>query len=299
MDYLETILARLSASDLCGYQPHAPAATEPTALAAVALVAHGRETAARPMVDRLVEMQNDDGSVGISLREQQPCWPTGLAVLAWRAAQLSPIFDVRYVTALDRGLSWILATRGVQTEQGDTIGHDTTIPGWPWVHGTHSWVEPTAINLLALLHTYQATHPRAHDARRLLIDRILADGGCNYGNTVVFGQQLRAHVQPTGLCLMALGDVDDPSGRIARSIEYLQRELSAETPTLSLCYGLLGLAAQGAIPTKRDEWLAAAAHRTLARDPASHKLALLALASQGPSCPLISQKRSRAEIPLP
>ncbi len=206
---------------------------------------------------------------------------------------------MRYVKALDRGLGWILATRGALTEQIDWMGHNTTIHGWPWVVGTYSWVEPTSINLLALAHTQRANHPRAREARLLLINRLLPAGGCNYGNTVVFGQELRPHVEPTGLCLLALSGADDPAGRIERSIEYLKRELSGTTPTLSLCYGLLGLAARDAYPVEAQEWLDAAAQRTLGTDPAGHKLALLALASQGPACPLVSRDWSRAEVPLP
>ena len=40
-------------------------------------------------------------------------------------------------------------------------------------------------------------HPRNwRNAQAMLIDRLLAGGGCNYGNTVVLGQELRPHVQP-------------------------------------------------------------------------------------------------------
>ena len=60
MKHLETLLARLAASDLCAYHPGGPAATEPTALAALALFAHHRDEAARPLVGRLL----DPGKVG-------------------------------------------------------------------------------------------------------------------------------------------------------------------------------------------------------------------------------------------
>ena len=121
----------------------------------------------------------------------------------------------------------------------------------------------------------------------MLQDRLLPNGGCNYGNTVVFGQTLRAHVQPTGMCLLALAGQSDSAPRVARSIDYLQRELTARTATASLCYGLLGLAAwQRAVP-QADEWLSAAAKRAIARDPSSYKLALVALAALGSNCPLI------------
>lgn len=287
MDYLDPILRRLAASDLCNYHPGLPAATEPTALAAIALIGHGRDADAERLVDRLLEMQNRDGSVGVDRLQQAPGWATGWSVLAWRVAQGSSLVGVAYATGIDNALQWILSMRGQLIEQSTEAGHDTTMCGWPWVGGTHSWLEPTAMNLLALRHANRGAHPRAFEAKRLLVNRLLASGGCNYGNTVVFGQELRPHLQPTGLCLLALAGEDDTTGRMARAIEYLQRELSDQTPTASLCYGLLGLAAQEATPAAADAWLQAAAARTLAREPSSYHLALLALAALGDECPLL------------
>jgi hypothetical protein len=288
MDYLATILERLATSDVCGYQSKAPAATEPTALTALALLAHDRAAKAEPLVQRLLEMQNADGSLGIDRLQREPGWPTGWAVLAWRAAQKSAIFAPEFVDANWRGRNWILSIVGDAADPEDWQGHDAQVRGWPWVVGTHSWVEPTAINLLALKHNGQAQHRRARDAVTLLVDRLLPDGGCNYGNTVVFGQALRPHLQPTGITLLALQGESDPSGRLDRSVAYLQRELSESTTTASLCHGLLGLAAQGAWPAEAHDWLAAATHRTLARDASSYKMALIALAALGPECPLVS-----------
>jgi hypothetical protein len=153
--------------------------------------------------------------------------------------------------------------------------------------------------LLALKHTAYARHRRAREAVLLLVNRLLESGGCNYGNTIVFGQALRPHVQPSGIALVALAAEDDPTGRIARTVDYLRDELSERTATASLCYGLLGLAARGAFPKQADHWLQAAAGRTLARDPAPYKLALLALATLGAECPLIARVRSLEPEPAP
>lgn len=292
MDYLDTVLARLSETRVCGYHPNSPAAAEPTALAALALLAHQRDAPAQPFVDRLIELQCSDGSVGIEHAQMTPGWPTGLAVLAWRAAQSSALFHADYVVAIDRALAWIMATEGTLPDRVDWNGQDMTVRGWPWVAGTYSWVEPTAMNLLALKHSRFTRHSRAREAVLLLVNRLLDTGGCNYGNTVVFGQALRPHVQPTGICLLALAGEADATGRIGRSVEYLERELSETTATASLCYGLLGLAAQQAFPARANDWLRAAAERTLARDASSYKLALVALASMGTECPLIARVRT-------
>ncbi len=290
MDFPENVLARLASADSCGYHQGSQCAVEPAALAALALLAHGRDAAALPRVDWLTARQGADGSIGIEGDPSGPSWATGWAVLAWQAAQQRSIGKAPYPVAIRRAVDWMFRTQGTVIEHLDWLGHDASLKGWPWVDGTHSWVEPTAINLLALKHTGRDDHPRAREAVRLLQDRLLASGGCNYGNTIMFGQELRPHLQPTGLCLLALSG-EPATPRVERAIDYLQRELSPQTATASLCYGLMGLAAQQCLPSRANDFLAAAARRTLTRDPSGYRLALLALASLGQQCPLIVEHR--------
>src|SRR5207302_5660581 len=124
--------------------------------------------------------------------------PTSLAVLAALAMPQNPLLDV------ERAVKWILETRGEALPQTPEMGHNTTLVGWPWVEDTHSWIEPTAMHVLALKAAGRGDHPRTREAVRLLIDRLLVGGGCNYGNTVVMDQGLRPHLQPTGLAMLAL-----------------------------------------------------------------------------------------------
>ncbi len=293
MDYLHDVLARLATVESCGYHPGSEYASEPTALAAMALLAHGRQSAALPMLDWLLRRQGADGSVGIDAAHATPGWPTGWAVAAWQAAQHCDLANAKFAAAIAQAHRWLFRVQGDLIEHHDELGHDTTIKGWPWVEGTHAWVEPTSMNLLALKHTGMNDQPRAREAVRLLIDRLLPQGGANYGNTVVFGQELRPHLQATGLCLLALAGETDRTVGIERAINYLLGELSAETTTSSLCYALLGLAAHHRLPADYRPWLAAASRRTLARDAGGYKLALLALASLGDACPLIPRPRDR------
>ncbi len=167
--------------------------------------------------------------------------------------------------------------------------------GWPWVEGTHSWIEPTAFSLLALKAVGQGAHPRAREAVRLLIDRILPEGGCNYGNTSVLGQMLRPHLEPTGVTLLALAGEEDPDGRISRSLDYALGAVGPETTAASLGYGLIGLAAHGRVPKQLDDWLAQAAERTRRRETPWPRLSLLALAALGDSCPLVRLARQGAK----
>jgi hypothetical protein len=179
-----------------------------------------------------------------------------------------------------RAIDWLLRTEGTKLPpRGE--GHDSQLVGWPWVADTHSWIEPTALAVLALKATGHGSHPRTREAVRLLIDRLLPEGGCNYGNTVVLGQQLAPHVQPTGLTLLALAGERDPSGRIERSVEYLTRVLDEQTAPASLSYGLLGMAAHGAECCLAEEWLAGAAQRA-ERHQSPLEMALVLLAAAGP-----------------
>ena len=253
--------------------------SEPAALAALALLANERADAARRPLEWLANLQSTDGSLGVCALLTAPGWPTSLAVLAWQAARGTPAWDEANAAGIDRGVAWLLERRGVALPLNEEMGHDSTLVGWSWAEGTHSWVEPTAWAVLALRATGRDEHPRAQEAVRLLVDRLLPTGGCNYGNTVVLGQLLRPHLQPTGLCLWAIARMGNTDPRIAASIRYLESELGPHTPTASLCYGLLGLAAHDRRPATADGWLAAAAARTLKRDPSAHKLALLALAA--------------------
>jgi hypothetical protein len=227
-------------------------------------------------------------------------WPTPLAVLAWNligavseknsnaTGTTAPIAPSRAEQeASRRAVAWLLTIAGETSPTAQYTGHDTSIAGWPWVAGTHSWVEPSALALLALRTAGLVDHPRARDAARLLYDRLLSTGGCNYGNTIVLGQALLPHVEPTGLTLLALAGRPDSHGRIAASIAYLAGTLGPETTPASLAYGLLGLAAQKTALAQADEWLSLCVEGSYRRG-ASLELALLALAALGDDCPLVA-----------
>ena len=76
-----------------------------------------------------------------------PGWATPYAVLCWGGLGG---FEVPRRRACD----WLLGIGGrplpPAAEGGSVVGHDTTLIGWPWVAETHSWVEPTALAILAL-----------------------------------------------------------------------------------------------------------------------------------------------------
>jgi hypothetical protein len=259
------------------YLKDGPPATEPTALAALALFAHGRTREAHQAAEWLVRQQASDGSIAVRPGETTPAWPTSLALVTWNAFGGVRTFDVAMASAE----GWLLKTKGTPTEQTPDVGHDTHLIGWSWADNTHSWLEPTAFAVLALRARGLQDHARAKEAVRLMENRLLDSGGCNYGNTTVFGRELRPHVEPTGVVLLALGAQAVQSAKVHRATEWLAAQLNARTPAASLGWGLLGLRAQGVVPAEANAWLAAAAGRVQKRDHSPAKLALLALAMVG------------------
>jgi hypothetical protein len=133
--------------------------------------------------------------------------------------------------------------------------------------------------VLALKAAGQGNHPRTREAVRLIGDRLLPAGGCNYGNTIVLGQTLLPHVQPTGMAMMALAGEKHHAPQVELSLNFLRRELCQDTTTSSLCYGLLALAAHGRTPPEGLGWLKHAYQRGISDGGSCYKLALLALAA--------------------
>jgi hypothetical protein len=300
MTWRDELLDQLAAAVPCGYLRQGPPATEPTCMAAIALSLSGRTEPSSQALQWLASIQNDDGSLGPASGLAAPGWPSALAVLASAYAggggshdvlglggDLDPSSDVRTKAeqpfSVGRAVEWLLAAKGTTIKRSPEMAHNSMLVGWPWVPGTHSWVEPTALAVLALKAIGEVNHPRTREGVRVLHDRLLPGGGCNCGNTIVFGQELLAHVQPTGLTLLALDGETDHDGRIARSLAYLQREVDAASAAASMAYGVWALARYGKSPRNAPAWLAAAARRGATQE-SPLRMALLVLASLALEC---------------
>jgi len=297
MAWFSEALDRLANRPCCGYAADGPASTEPTALAAMGLLAHGYDEPAARGLNWLCDVQRSDGSLGIDASNAKPCWATGWAVLAWQAALATQRRDPRWADAAGRAVAWILALQGRGQPRSKWFGHDTSLQAWPWVEETQSWVEPTAINLVALKRSGHSGHARSREAVVMLLDRMVPGGGWNYGNTIVLGATLKPHVQPTGLALAALTGEPTAAEHVHRSLGYLEQALSARTTTASLCYALIGAAAHGRRFPASGEWLEAAWRRTLQRDASPYKLALLVLAASEQGCPWCNSSPTEKATP--
>jgi hypothetical protein len=186
---------------------------------------------------RLIREQDKDGRVWIHQEHSESYWPTALAILAWQNSPPSQ-------AAQGRAISFLLETTGVhRPRRSDELAqHDPLIKGWPWIGGTHSWIEPTALGVIALTATGHEQHDRVREAIRMTLDRQLPHGGWNYGNTLIFGRELHPMPESTGAALTELAGVVGQE-KVARSIAYLQGEVDRLGTPISLGWGLLGLAA--------------------------------------------------------
>jgi hypothetical protein len=273
---------------------------EPTALACLGLLASRRSAAdddlapIQAAADWLAVLQNPDGSLGVAPRQPTPGWTTPYALLVWSAL-------ARHEARRRRAARWLLHQEGERidprTDPAHLIGHDTTLVGWPWVAGTHSWLEPTALAVLALNRAGYGAHPRVRDGLRLIHDRAIASGGWNYGNKEVFGRTLRPQPAPTGLALLALARTHPADGDhaviVERALSYLLETLPGVRAAASLAWGLLGLRAWRREPPAAEAWLAEAHRRTVGRPDAAPRLAQLLLAAGADALDLFEPQTNR------
>jgi hypothetical protein len=132
----------------------------------------------------------------------------------------------------------LLAVKGFTVPRNDAVELDGSLAAWPWREGTFSWAEPTAWCLLAVKRVFGAAptplaRERIDIAERMLADRMCVGGGWNYGNRVVLGQALPAHLPPTAVALLALADRPDLPA-VRESLQFLSARRLAERSGLTL-----------------------------------------------------------------
>lgn len=185
----------------------------------------------------LMREQLSDGRLCVGKAHPASFWPTSLAILSWQDSEACR-------EAQQRAVRFLLDTTGLHFPRTPDLpsAHDTMLKGWPWVGETHSWVEPTAMGVIALRAVGHGQHDRVKEAVRMVLDRQLPHGGWNYGNALVYGTELRPMPESTGAALAGLaGLVERDAVRV--SLAYLQHEVTRLRTPISLGWSLLGLAA--------------------------------------------------------
>jgi len=240
---VEALVERQAAGGGFPLRPGCAVRPDATAWAAIALFRFGAGSdVARRACEALAGMQQEDGRVPISPEAPEAAWPTALALSAWQ-------LEGGYAEQRSKAAGFLLEHAGRSWPRDPTspFGHDTSIRGWSWTLKAHSWVIPTAQAVMALDGEGYSRHERVREGVRMLLDRQLAGGGWNYGNTTIFGRPLRPQLEPTGAALAALeGHVRRQD--VAESLAYARAELDRVRTPLSTGWGLLGCAAWGEAP---------------------------------------------------
>jgi len=216
------------------YYPGRASRIEPTCWALLALSA-GDEKPGLENIDRarafLRGQQRDDGLL-VEGESPSPnyAW-NGLALLADTVIDGAPTSPWR-----DRLVAGLLAAKGVALDDNPSIPQNNRLQAWSWIDGTFSWIEPTAVCLLALKKA-RAPGPlamaRIAEAEAMVVDRVCDGGGWNYGNAQVLTQDLRPYVPTTALALLAMQD-HPQHPVVTQSLDWLVAHATAERASMAL-----------------------------------------------------------------
>jgi hypothetical protein len=191
--------------------------------------------------------QQAEGDFRIASQYEAVVWPTAMAVLSLHHLAVTPAEQ----SARDRATAWLLAHRGLTTQQTDThremLELDTTLVGWGWTEGQFSWVDPTAWSCLALRLSGHGAHPRVEEGLRLLLDRAYDEGGVNVGSRRVFGRMTEPVPANTAVFLLAFSGLPDQP-RLHAARQFLLQEAAIQADLENLCWIRLAFAAWRADP---------------------------------------------------
>lgn len=214
---LEFLVRSQNADGGWGYFPGKQSWLEPTAYAALALIgAAGSEAVVGRAWDRVMSWRMGDGGWRPGGAVDQSTWVTALVLLLGTALGADS-------KLLSGAAGWLLAVSGqesrllsrlfsyfhlLQTEVN--VQHR----GWPWAVGNSSWIEPTALTVLALKKCGDkvagpGARARIVDGEELILSRRGRDGGWNCGNPNVLKYDLPSYPESTAIALVGL------QGRVA------------------------------------------------------------------------------------
>ncbi len=206
---LDLLLARQNPDGGFGFHSGQGSWLEPTAWAALALA--GRDEMERAIA-WLTPLQMASGAWPAHPGAQRESWATSLVVLL---KCLRGEFDARW----RRALEWLIAAEGRLPpapswlerllHKEDAVVQDRRLRGWPWTPGAAGWIEPTVHAVRALDHSRarfdsSALAQRLDMGERMILDRQCRDGGWNYGNKRVLGEDLESFPECTALALIGL-----------------------------------------------------------------------------------------------
>ena len=208
-DARSLLLARQNPDGGWGYYAGQSSWLEPTACAALAL--HGTP-ASDGAVGWLDSRQMPSGGWPAHPQAPQESWAGSLVVLL---KCIRGEFDASW----DNGVQWLLRTRARQVpvtswldrllRREPAVVLDPALEGWPWTPGTAGWIEPTVHAVRALEWSRKRRdgediRQRIETGIRMILDRQCRDGGWNYGNKRVLGEDLESFPECTALALIGV-----------------------------------------------------------------------------------------------
>lgn len=221
-----------------GYQANQVAFVEPTALCLLALAGSEQPDALQAGQSWLRQMQLADGGWGVSPADHEGSWATAWAIWALISTTTT------HTDELKRGVIWWEAWQPWVGESGQerdpALWIDPTAAGWPWSPGGTSWVEPTALGIIALIAAGRRESPRVVEGLRYLRDRACANGGWNVGNPYMLGQNIPPTIPPTALVLLSLHEagVSQNETIVSASLAVLDSLMQQTHTPLNLAWGL-------------------------------------------------------------
>lgn len=227
-----------------GYAPGKQSYAEPTCYALLALAGRNIKAPSERQTRALSWLAAHTNQIGALTVSTQPNsatdlnafdnWGPMLAVFTLQRLGIGAELRERY-------LKYLLNSRGNMLDKkvGQELKINAELQAWSWARGTASWVEPTAYALLSLKANGLRDHERVKVGEAFLFDRACYDGGWNYGNKEVLKVVLEPMPTNTCFALLALQDADRQHEVIAKSITYLEKELSQRQSSLLLALGTL------------------------------------------------------------
>jgi hypothetical protein len=229
------------------YYPQRASRVESTCWALLALSAVGARSTLRSGLSFLRRLRRSDG---LLVEPETPgpnyAW-NGLTLLTALATEGTGEGAWR-----DRISASLIRAKGIALAPGPSpIRQNGQLQAWSWVDGTFSWIEPTALCLLALKKARTAdvlALERMRDAEAVILDRVCNGGGWNYGNAQVFDQDLRPYVPTTGLALLAMQDRRSHAA-VQQSLSWLTAHSTVEFAAMALSLATICLHTYG-LPTE-------------------------------------------------
>jgi len=218
------------------------------ATAAVALAAQDDLADAdleRSAVAWLRAAQHADGGWGMNKDDIESIWTTGWGVLALTSTGSAEDAVARGAVWLARMPALRVTDDELQEEFRRKLAVDPNLSGWPWLPDEASWIEPTALILLALAAApVQGIAARSAEAARFIADRRCQGGGWNFGNPVMLGGNLPPRAHPTAWALLALNRVAPDLIR-SEDLAALRTEAGRDGGSSALALALLALRTLG------------------------------------------------------